>query len=99
MGQTPVYPQPIAAPAGAVPMAPAPQQAYQASAAPESMPEVPEEAEEDEYDEVWIAKAKEIVDQTREDPYRQSRAISKIKSDYLKARYDKTIKVAEDSNT
>lgn len=48
-------------------------------------------------DEPWIAKAKEIIMQTRDDPYRQSRALSKLRADFLRARYSKEIKVTEDS--
>lgn len=55
-------------------------------------------AEEDEsqMDEVWINKAKEIVEKTQYDPFLQSNELSKIKAGYLKSRYNKDIKIAED---
>lgn len=52
--------------------------------------------DDEEIDELWITKAKEIVDKTRSDPFRQSREISKIKAEFLKSRYNKEIKVIED---
>jgi hypothetical protein len=49
-------------------------------------------------DEEWIQKAKTIVDQTKADPYQQSREISKVKANYLKTHYNKDIKVADDQS-
>jgi hypothetical protein len=57
-----------------------------------------EEADnEDQLDEMWVAKAREIVEQTKDDPYKQTRAISRIKADFLKSRYQKELKVNEES--
>lgn len=39
----------------------------------------------------WVEKAKEIVEKTRDNPYLQNKAISEIKSDYIKKRYNKDI--------
>lgn len=44
----------------------------------------------------WVGRAKELVQQYRLDPYLQSRELSKLKAQYLKARYNKDIKVSED---
>lgn len=44
----------------------------------------------------WVQKAKEIVARTAHDPHMQNRAISQIKADYLKKRYNKDIKLSED---
>ncbi|HKU19249.1 MAG TPA: hypothetical protein VJP80_08395 [Candidatus Saccharimonadales bacterium] len=52
----------------------------------------------DDLDEEWINKAKTIIAQTKSDPYVESREISKVKADYLKIRYNKQIKVTEDSS-
>ncbi len=49
-------------------------------------------------DEEWIQKAKVIVEQTKADPYQQSREISKVKANYLKTHYNKDIKIAEDQS-
>lgn len=54
--------------------------------------------DDDALDEEWIQKAKTIVDQTRADPYQQSREISKVKASYLKTHYNKDIKVADDQS-
>ncbi len=48
-------------------------------------------------DEEWITKAKAIIEQTKNDPYLESKELSKTKADYLRIRYNKQIKVAEDS--
>lgn len=47
-------------------------------------------------DQEWINKAKAIVEQTKNDPFVESREISKAKADYLRTRYNKHIKVAEE---
>lgn len=39
----------------------------------------------------WVEKAKEIVDKTKENPYLQNKAISEIKADYIKKRYNKEV--------
>lgn len=54
--------------------------------------------DDDSLDEEWIQKAKVIVDQTKADPYQQSREISKVKASYLKTHYNKDIKVADDQS-
>lgn len=41
----------------------------------------------------WVNKAKQIVEQNRDDPYKQSENLTVFKSDYLKQRYGKTIKL------
>jgi hypothetical protein len=48
------------------------------------------------FDEEWAAKAKEIVNHTHTDPYLQSKELSKLKAQYIKARYNKDIKISED---
>ncbi len=45
----------------------------------------------------WVLKAKEIVAQTSHDPHLQNRTISRFKADYLKKRYNKDIKLSEDT--
>lgn len=44
----------------------------------------------------WVEKAKEIVEKTRENPYLQNKAISEIKSDYIKKRYNKDLAKSEE---
>lgn len=48
-------------------------------------------------DDEWISKAKAIVEQTKHDPHLESRELSKVKADYLRIRYNKHIKVVEES--
>jgi hypothetical protein len=52
--------------------------------------------DQDDLDQEWINKAKAIVEKTKTDPYIESREISKAKADYLRIRYNKHIKVAEE---
>lgn len=41
----------------------------------------------------WVSKAKQIVEQTRNDPFKQSEELTVFKADYMKKRYDKNIKL------
>lgn len=42
----------------------------------------------------WVLKAKEIVERTHDDPYKQNNAIHQLKADYMKKRYSKDIKLS-----
>jgi hypothetical protein len=42
----------------------------------------------------WVTKAKQIVERTRDDPYKQSEDLTLFKADYMRKRYGKTIKVS-----
>ena len=44
----------------------------------------------------WVIKAKQIVDSNKEDPYMQNKEINRFKADYIKKRYNKSIKVADE---
>ena len=52
----------------------------------------------DALDEEWINKAKAIVEQTKHDPHLESQELGRVKADYLRIRYNRHIKVAEDRN-
>lgn len=41
----------------------------------------------------WVNKAKQIVKNTKSDPFAQEREVSKLQADYLKKRYGKNVKV------
>lgn len=57
---------------------------------------LPVEAEDtDLIEKEWVVRAKQIVEHTREDPYEQQRALSQMKADYLKKRYNKDIKASD----
>jgi hypothetical protein len=43
----------------------------------------------------WVTRAKAIVEQTKEDPFEQNKAINKVKAEYIKKRYNKDLKVSE----
>jgi len=49
-------------------------------------------ADGDRIEKQWIDKAKAIVAQTKDDPYKQKHEVSKIKADYIGKRYNKIIK-------
>ncbi|HZM63544.1 MAG TPA: hypothetical protein VFB59_00240 [Candidatus Saccharimonadales bacterium] len=88
-----------AAPQPTMPSSPAP---YQAQPNPETVPQPamstvpPAKDQTDDLDKEWIAKAKMIVEQTKNDPYLQSKEIGKVKADYLRIRFNKHIKVSPD---
>jgi hypothetical protein len=44
----------------------------------------------------WVDKAKSIIQQTRSDPYTQEKEVSKLQADYMKKRYGKDVKLAND---
>jgi hypothetical protein len=41
----------------------------------------------------WVEKAKQIVEQTKDDPHRQNEEINRVKADYLKKRYNHDLRV------
>lgn len=43
----------------------------------------------------WVVKARQIVDQTKNDPYIQNQQMNQMKADYIKKRYNKDLKVEE----
>jgi hypothetical protein len=57
---------------------------------------VPADDDSDALDEEWVNKAKAIVEQTKADPYIESKELGRAKADYLRIRYNKQIKVTED---
>lgn len=91
--------QPAAPAFGAPTAAPAPMPAAASLPSPQpvttSFP-LPAADDNDDLDQEWINKAKAIVERTKNDPFVESREISKAKADYLRTRYNKHIKVAEE---
>ena len=53
---------------------------------------VPIKDDNDSIEKEWVNKAKQIVERTRDDPYRQSEELTVVKADYMKQRYNKTVK-------
>lgn len=50
-------------------------------------------------DDMWIGKAKTVLEQFKSDPYSQSNALSKLKSDYLKSRHNITTKLVDNQQS
>jgi hypothetical protein len=50
-----------------------------------------EAADSDLIEKEWVLKAKQIVEHTADDPFRQQEELSKMKADYLKKRYNKDL--------
>lgn len=44
----------------------------------------------------WVDKAKQLVEQTKNDPFKQNQEINKIKATYIKKRYNKDIQVSNE---
>ena len=43
----------------------------------------------------WVDKAKKIVSETKDDPYRREEQVNRLQADYLKKRYGRELGVAE----
>jgi hypothetical protein len=57
---------------------------------------IPAEAEDsDLIEKEWVERAKQIVAHTRHDPHEQQKALSLMKADYMKKRYNRDIKVSK----
>lgn len=101
MGQAsmPAVPAPPAAlPNMSHPQSPAMPTPIEPSLVAAQAPAMPAGGGEDEnaLDQEWVAKARGIVARTHSDPYLQSKELSKIKAQYIKARYNKDIKTVDD---
>lgn len=44
----------------------------------------------------WVAKAKQIVQQTKDDPFKQNQAMTNVKADYIKKRYNRELKTGKE---
>lgn len=56
----------------------------------------PTQLSEVEMDRAWIDRARSLIEHTMGDPFTQSREIAKLRAEYLKARFEKHIKVSEE---
>ena len=45
----------------------------------------------------WIDRAKSVAAQTRDDPFEQKNAMSKVKAEYIQKRFNKTLKTDDTS--
>ncbi len=88
----------MAQPVAAVAIADVPQQPV-LTAAPTTplVSDAPSEAADiDVIEKEWIIKIKHVISGTKQDPYKQVVEINKLRVDYMKKRYDKDIKLADD---
>lgn len=44
----------------------------------------------------WVDSAKSIINQTKDDPYKQKNEMSKVKADYIKQRFNKVVKADQE---
>lgn len=98
-GSTPPAPVVSAPPAQVpptqtTPAPPAP--AAQTAASQQQMMDELEAADSDLIEKAWIQKAKAIVEHTKADPHVQNKEINKVKSEYIKKRYNKDIKLNDE---
>jgi len=77
----------VAAPAAPVQVPP--QQASQPSATPLVA------ADEDLIEKEWVDKAKEIIEQTKDDPHTRTKKVNELQRDYLQKRYGKVVGASE----
>jgi hypothetical protein len=69
--------------------------ADQASQNTTSIPIPPEAEDSDLIEKEWVERAKQIVAHTRHDPHEQQKALSLMKADYMKKRYNRDVKVSK----
>lgn len=50
-------------------------------------------ADEDLIEKEWVEKAKKVISETKNDPYAQEQAVSRLQADYLNKRYGKVVKL------
>lgn len=55
-----------------------------------------DESKETALDTEWVIRAKEIATQLSADPYEQSRQLSTLKAQFIKARYNRDVRTVED---
>lgn len=51
-------------------------------------------ADDDLIEKEWVDKAKKIIAETKDDPYRREQEVSKLQADYLRKRYGKELGVS-----
>jgi len=74
-----------------LPLPPSPAVSGQPQPLHPSAPQVADDL--DLIEKAWVEKAKDIVAQTRTDPFAQNKEMNVFKADYMKKRYNKDIKI------
>lgn len=57
---------------------------------------MPQPDSEEDMDRVWVDRVRDVIANTLDDPYAQSREIAKLRAEYLKFRFEKHVKVHEE---
>lgn len=70
-------------------------QAVSLPSAHDEMPDPVPLTSDEELDLEWVNKAKDIVEQTKADPFTLSNELNKVKADYLKVRFSKELNIGE----
>lgn len=84
--QSPVLPPPV------VPVVDTPAPGVDNSAQPAPIVDVPLIANDDDLiEKEWVDKAKQIIADTRDDPYRRELEVGRLQAEYLKKRYGKEL--------
>ena len=52
-------------------------------------------ADDDLIEKEWVDKAKQIIEQTRDDPFRREQEVSKLQAEYLRKRYGRELGVSQ----
>lgn len=52
-------------------------------------------ADDDLIEKEWVDKAKKIIAETKDDPYRREQEVTKLQADYLRKRYGKELGVSD----
>ncbi len=86
-GQAPVLPAPIAQPISVV------QNTDDNTVATDDMPLVA--GDDDLIEKEWVDKAKKIISETKDDPYKREHEVGKLQADYLRKRYGKELGTTE----
>jgi hypothetical protein len=92
------FPLPPAAPPADQPANPGniAQTPLQSDVSPTTQPATPQVIDDgDLIEKEWVNKAKQIVEQNRNDPHKQSEELTVFRADYMKKRYNKNIKLGD----
>lgn len=85
MPAQPILPPPVFT----APMAPQPTAAPQQLAANDDLPLVAND--DDLIEKEWVDKAKKIIVETKDDPYRREQEVGRLQADYLRKRYGREL--------
>ncbi len=95
--QQPVLPQVAADNSTATPQSPtnSKQSSQDATLAAQPMPQIADDI--DLIEKEWVEKAKDIVNKTKDNPHVQNRELNKVKSEYIRQRFNKNLQAKDDA--